>query len=57
MRSLRPTRVRGLPLAGEAVGFDDLSGEHAVLKFADAAVRERPTRFRVAVIVRGGYNL
>ena len=57
MRSLRLTRVRDLPLAGEAVGFDDLSGEHAVLKFADAAVRERPTRFRVAVIVRGGYNL
>ena len=28
MRALRLTRVRGVPLAGEALGFGDLSGGH-----------------------------
>ena len=32
MRGLRLTRVRGVPLAGEALGFGDLGGGHATCK-------------------------
>ena len=43
-RGLRLTRVRGVPLAGEAFGFGDLRGRHAGGEEGQPNTSETPLR-------------
>ena len=42
MRGSRLTRVRGVPLAGEALGFGDLGGGHLTRKAVAGVDGENP---------------